>query len=242
MWTTGQIAKMFDISVRTLRYYDEIDLVKPLEIEEGGRRIYGENSLVMLEKVLLLKKMDLPLDEVRRIVAEESIEAILERHLDSLNEQLLHIKESIAQTVSLKNEIRITGKPDWDQIFSLVKRGQEQAAWSDHFSEEEAEDLQEALPKLNEDAEATNKWIRIIKRIEYCVKRGDLPVSEEGQIIAEDVRLLADEMFGGDKELEEKFWGVRKSESASASLHFYPIREEVLEFLEEAMSCHQGDI
>ncbi|AJD89645.1 hypothetical protein JMA_03280 [Jeotgalibacillus malaysiensis] len=235
MWTTGQIAKMFDISVRTLRYYDEIDLVKPSEIEEGGRRIYGENSLVMLEKVLLLKKMDLPLDEVRRIVAEESIEAILERHLDNLNAQSVHIKESIAQTVSLKNEIRITGHTDWDKIFSLVKREQEKETWSDHFSEEEAETLKKALPKLNEDAETTNKWIRIIKRIEHCLQRGDLPVSEEGQMIAEDVAVLSDDLFGGDKELEEKFWNVRKSESASSSLHFYPIREEVLVFLEEAI-------
>ncbi|TFD99496.1 MerR family transcriptional regulator [Jeotgalibacillus salarius] len=238
MWTTGQIAKMFNISLRTLRYYDEIDLVKPGAIEEGGRRIYGSASIVTLEKVLLLKKMDLPLDEVRRIVSEEFLEAILERHLQNLNTQSLHIQDSIDHTVSLKNEIRITGDIDWDKIFSLVKREQDQGDWSEHFSVEQQESLQAKLPKLNQDTETTNKWIRIIKRIEHCLRRGDLPSSEEGQILAEDIRVLSDELFNGDKELEEKFWDIRRSENASSSLNFYPIREEVLMFLEEVMVHH----
>lgn len=55
-FSTGKIAKDWSISVRTLRYYDEIQLVTPTYKDDYGKRFYTQLDLLRLQKVLLLKK------------------------------------------------------------------------------------------------------------------------------------------------------------------------------------------
>lgn len=58
LWTTGEVAKQRGISVRTLRYYDQIKLLKPSFRDENGKRFYSEENLIKLEKIIILKKMN----------------------------------------------------------------------------------------------------------------------------------------------------------------------------------------
>ncbi|MBM7587033.1 hypothetical protein JOC86_003585 [Bacillus pakistanensis] len=60
------------ISVRTLRYDDEIDLVKSSKKELNGRRLYSNQDLVKLEKVQILKSLSLSLDDIKHLVEEIS--------------------------------------------------------------------------------------------------------------------------------------------------------------------------
>ena len=53
--TTGRVAKMMGISVRTLRYYDQIGLLKPGSTLPNGRRQYSKEDLLELEKIMILK-------------------------------------------------------------------------------------------------------------------------------------------------------------------------------------------
>ena len=59
----GQVSKQFNISVRTLRYYDQIELLAPSFKDENGRRYYSEADLFTLEKITLLKSLMLPLED-----------------------------------------------------------------------------------------------------------------------------------------------------------------------------------
>lgn len=49
-WTTGEVAKLRNIYVRTLRYFDQIDLLNPSIKDENGKRFYAEEDLFKLEK------------------------------------------------------------------------------------------------------------------------------------------------------------------------------------------------
>ena len=60
-WTIGEVAKQRDISVRTLRYYDQINLLQPSFKDKSGKRYYSEDDLFSLEKILILKSISLPL-------------------------------------------------------------------------------------------------------------------------------------------------------------------------------------
>ena len=44
-YTTGELAKLCDVSVRTVQFYDVKDLLKPAELTEGGRRLYTDDDL-----------------------------------------------------------------------------------------------------------------------------------------------------------------------------------------------------
>ena len=54
-YSIGEVAKMLDISTRTLRFYDEKDLVKPAYIEENGYRFYEKEQIKQIELILFLK-------------------------------------------------------------------------------------------------------------------------------------------------------------------------------------------
>jgi DNA-binding transcriptional MerR regulator len=63
----GVIAKKAGLSVRTIRYYEELGLVDPIGHSSGGFRLYGEDTLKRLEVIAFLKGLDLTLVEIRQI-------------------------------------------------------------------------------------------------------------------------------------------------------------------------------
>jgi len=68
MMTIHELADFSGISVRTLHYYDKIELLKPFCVEQNGYRKYNEDSLRRLQQIMFYKEMDLPLKEIRNIL------------------------------------------------------------------------------------------------------------------------------------------------------------------------------
>lgn len=67
-WTTGEVSKQRNISVRTLRYYDQIDLLTPSFKDDYGKRYYSEDDLFRLQKIMILKSLSLSLEEIRKVL------------------------------------------------------------------------------------------------------------------------------------------------------------------------------
>ena len=61
-YTINKVAKISGVSTRTLRYYDEIGLLKPKRINSSGYRIYSQNEIDKLQQILFYKELDLPLN------------------------------------------------------------------------------------------------------------------------------------------------------------------------------------
>jgi len=55
MYTAGELAKKLGVSARTVRFYDEKDLLNPCGYSEAGYRLYNEESAERLQKILMLK-------------------------------------------------------------------------------------------------------------------------------------------------------------------------------------------
>ncbi|MCX7772346.1 MAG: MerR family transcriptional regulator, partial [Clostridia bacterium] len=56
-YTVQQLAQMARISTRTLRYYDEIGLLKPARVSSSGYRIYGESQVNRLQQILFYREL-----------------------------------------------------------------------------------------------------------------------------------------------------------------------------------------
>ncbi|GKV64694.1 MULTISPECIES: MerR family transcriptional regulator [unclassified Sporosarcina] len=237
--STGELAKRLDVSVRTLRYYDQIGLVQPTERGNGGKRLYSEDDIFMLEKILLLKDLSLSLEDSKKVIQEQSMATILSAHRASLTEKVETLNESIRHTTSLIHALELEGKINWQDVLRLVVDYKEEKNWAFYFTDEEQQLLETKLPSLENQDTSTKKWMNLIKRIELCMEKGASPESEEAQIIVDDLNILSEETFHGDQELMEKFWEVRKSERASADLRLYPIREEIISFIEQALAVQQ---
>jgi DNA-binding transcriptional MerR regulator len=66
--TTGDLARETGNTLRTVRFYEEAGLLRPTTRGRGGRRGYGEEDLVRLQFITDLRALDLPLDEIRRLL------------------------------------------------------------------------------------------------------------------------------------------------------------------------------
>ncbi|MCU7707730.1 MerR family transcriptional regulator [Priestia sp. JV24] len=239
-FSTGQAAKKLGLTVRTLRYYDQIGLLHPSSKSENGKRSYSETDLVTLEKITLLKNLAVPLRDIELILHKVSIDELLAIHQQKLQQKAMEIQQALEHTHTLRNSIKIEGELNWKQLLPLVdNETNAKSSWNDLLSVsiEESEILQHDLPKM-ENASA-GKWINIIKRVQLCLKHQRASQSEDGQLIAADILLLSSKLFGSHTTLEKAFWDVRKSPEASSSLNLYPIDSEVLQFIEDAIIFHE---
>lgn len=236
-YTTGEVSKKLHISVRTIRYYDQINLLKPTMIHESGKRLYSEDDILLLEKITLLKAASLPLKDIQQIIERVSIDNILKMHQERLKVDMQQLQKSLEHTNTLLNIMKLEGTLSWEELVPLFQQRQtysKEDVWKEIFTKEERATLTSGLPKLEEDPDNIMKWINLIKRIELCLAEGKSPNSPEGKIIAEDVQILSSSTFA-NKDLADKFWEIRKSEDASEALGLYPVSKEILLFIEEAV-------
>ena len=100
MFTVKQLSSMAGVTPRTLHHYDEIGLLKPSRIGENGYRYYGEEALLKLQQILFYRELDIPLDEIKKIMGRRDFDVLgaLQNHKDALNKQAVRI-ERLIQTV-----------------------------------------------------------------------------------------------------------------------------------------------
>ena len=77
-----ELSEMAGVSARTLRYYDEIGLLKPLYVSDAGYRFYGETEVAMLQQILFYRERGFGLKQIRQILYREDfdIRNALEEH------------------------------------------------------------------------------------------------------------------------------------------------------------------
>lgn len=76
-YTTGELAKLAGVTVRTVQFYDAKDLLKPSELTDGGRRLYSEGDLTTLRAIVFLKDLGFSLADIASILHEDNSQRIL---------------------------------------------------------------------------------------------------------------------------------------------------------------------
>lgn len=69
----GQFAKMMNVSIRTIHYYDQIGLLKPSKILDNGYRLYDQKDILKLQKILSLKYMGFSLEDIFSMTVNDDI-------------------------------------------------------------------------------------------------------------------------------------------------------------------------
>ena len=109
-YTTGEIAKVCGVTVRTVQYYDTRGILIPSELSEGGRRLYSEEDLKRLKVICFLREMDLPIDAISQILKEEHpekvISLLIEQQETVLSEEISEKQEKLTKLRELKNGLK----------------------------------------------------------------------------------------------------------------------------------------
>jgi DNA-binding transcriptional MerR regulator len=106
-YTVQKLASLAGISTRTLRYYDEIGLLKPATVNSSGYRIYGQHEVDRLQQILFYRELGVGLDKIKKIITAPSFDenSALKEHRQQLIEKreqldllIANVEKTIAAT------------------------------------------------------------------------------------------------------------------------------------------------
>src|SRR6478672_11837828 len=99
-WRIGELAALAHVSVRTLHHYGAIGLLEPAGRTEAGYRLYTEADVARLYRILALRSLGLPLEEIGRLLDERVALA------DVLARQLEAVERRMADDASLRTRLQ----------------------------------------------------------------------------------------------------------------------------------------
>lgn len=194
-YTIKKLGEMAGVSVRTLRYYDEIGLLKPGRINAAGYRIYGEKEVDLLQQILFYKAMDFRLEEIQKIMSDEAFDVAqaLVKHRERLIEKQQQI-EGLIKLVD-KTIAHNQGEKEMTDMekFEAFKRGKLEENEVEYGKEIRENYGEEAVDKanhkfmgltqeaFNEMEKTENEMIEALKKV---VASRDLE-SEEARFVYE---------------------------------------------------------
>lgn len=133
--TSGEIAKKVGISQKTVRLYDEKGLLKPTDYSEGNYRLYDNEAILVLEKIIALKQIGFSLEEIyENLIIGKNMDIVesLHQQLDIMERKKQDIEKTIA---CIKGMLaRTEGQPDWNDVAEVARTiQQDQEADQRHF-------------------------------------------------------------------------------------------------------------
>ena len=109
-YTTGELARLCGVTVRTVQYYDTRGILTPSELTEGGRRLYSEDDVKRMKVICFLRELDLPIDAISQILREEHPEKVISlligQQEQTLSEELAEKQEKLEKLRELKNGLK----------------------------------------------------------------------------------------------------------------------------------------
>lgn len=102
MKTVNELSKITGLSKRTIRYYDQIGLLKPESVSDSGYRLYGDKSLERLQQILIFRELNISLSDIKSILSN--------KHLDKLKLLKNHKKLLILKRDHLNDLISLIDK------------------------------------------------------------------------------------------------------------------------------------
>ncbi|MGW6379911.1 MerR family transcriptional regulator [Peribacillus butanolivorans] len=234
----NKVGELTGVTVRTLRHYDKIGLLKPTSKTEGGHRLYTNKEIKKLQQVQFLKKIGFRLNEIKDMLASsewnwsDSLKSQLSFVIKE-QENLNKIEQSLRELI---HGIAIEGEENWiaiQKIMALSSKDKEiQQDYRESVFKEREIKLWEKVPNMTSDSSDSLEWIALIGQLKRYIKDGPKATKVQNIIRRMDEKRL--EEFDGENEFLDKLWEIRMSEKQSEKLGLYPIDQDVLEFMNQA--------
>jgi DNA-binding transcriptional MerR regulator len=119
-YSGNKLTKMSGVSARTLRYYDEIGLLKPKRVASSGYRIYGQDEVDALQQILFYRELGFSLEDIKQLMSAPGFDRqqAFVRHLADLHtkrERLdLLIRNVTKSIAAMKGDVTMTDKEKFE--------------------------------------------------------------------------------------------------------------------------------
>ncbi|WP_240636760.1 MerR family transcriptional regulator [Paenibacillus silvae] len=234
----NELARRTEITVRTLRYYDSIGLLRSSSKTEGGHRLYVEEDLKKLQQIQFLKNMGYALKDIHEMLSDTSW-----NWEQSLRNQLHYIIEEQQRLQSMELSVRemlhslvLEQGDQHEAIEKLIQLSRPKAAKLQSlrealFHRDELE-LWKKLPRMQGNDPHSLEWIALLGQLKSHLH--EPPACDKVQSIIRRMMEKQQEDFGGQDDFLNKLWEARKSTKTSDELGLYPLEPELLDYMEAA--------
>ena len=237
--TIGELANMGAVSVRTLQYYDEQNLLKPI-ITEGGRRKYTRQDIVRLEQILFLKSLGFSLEEINQKILDlntsADFEKIFNMQRNALTEQIEHLNKIMTMLDTVIAETKTGQEINMNRLIAImesIKRGNPYAFVVRYFNEEQLKKFATQLFTMPDNLDVKD----VFEKLKDLYTKGANPEGKEGQELAKRWWNMVYEFSSGDFNL------LRSLINAGMDIQNWPeeakdIQEPIKNFLAKALKIY----
>jgi DNA-binding transcriptional MerR regulator len=201
LYRVREFAARAGVTVRTLHYYDRLELLPPVR-SRSGYRLYGESDLRRLEKIAALKFFGLPLSRIRHLLQNDTDLG------DALRDQLqrlavVHDRLSVAMTaLGRATGLLSAGRtPDWSDLAKAIRKlrnnDQPEAVWREH----QLDTARKKIWSRRLQWSATLQDYELARDVRTAVARGESPSSPVGTLLVARWRDSVERFTSGDPEL-----------------------------------------
>ena len=124
-YTTGEIAKLCGVSVRTVQYYDSRSILVPTELSEGGRRLYTEQDVSRLKVICFLRDAGLSINSISQLLSEEDpgsvISVLLEQQKKEVDADLKEAQKRLEMLNGISRNLKNMEHVDFDSIGDIAQ-------------------------------------------------------------------------------------------------------------------------
>src|ERR671917_249522 len=209
----GEVARASGLTVRTLHHYDEIGLLVPSARSEAGYRLYSDADVRRLYRILALRAMGFPLEEIAATLVREGEDPrpAVRRHLERIDEQLRLAAQLRARLTHILDVLDRSDEPSGDQFIEAIEV---MTRMERYYTPEQLEALGRRADALGEAGmrRAQDEWAALIAEVEAERVAGTDPADPRLDPLVERWTGLIEQFTGGDPGIRESLQRMYETE------------------------------
>ncbi|MBY7142535.1 MerR family transcriptional regulator [Virgibacillus sp. NKC19-3] len=243
MYTIGELSKHTGVTVRTLDYYDEIHLISPSSKTDGGHRLYSDDDVLKLERVLAMKYMGFSLGHIKNILEQPSTtwQESIQEQLDYVRREQERLQTLEEALLGVSYSIDFEGEANWSVIFQIIQLYQQDSSnilqpYHEYLNEDDIKKITNMNPAQMKE-EDVREWMQVIRTIKQNLHLP--PDSKEAWQLVERWSKQAEKMFSNDEQLLGDMWEALQH--LTDDIAFYPMNQEVVHFLKQVFIAYENE-
>lgn len=242
--TVGELARRVGVTVRTIQYYDQQGLLSPSAKGPQNRRLYTDDNVKDLYRILTLKYLGLSLAQVKSDAdlfdEAAALQELAGEQMDAIEEQFQALFRRMSTLRALHDEAG-EGMPDWEALASTVERcqGESQFFWRLTCIRDDAPTEAAAEDRVAR-SESVSKWHELIADTIRLMSTGEPLDGPRNRDLAR--RYLDLDLSQGSAHAEENFILMENiAPHAHGDGSFDELRQSVFDYLESVVASYRSN-
>lgn len=206
----GELAKQTGLSIRTLHYYDEVELLSPSHRTDVGHRLYSEQDIIRLQRILSLRQLGFSLAEIRECLAspDYALPKVIDLHCARVREQMALLRTLLKRLSAIANELQTTQSVAVENLIEAM----ETITMSEQYFTPEQQAILEARFQ-----ESEAEWQEMINLAHSEMRQDSGFSTVKMQAVASYWQRMMKSLIGGDAQMYESFMKIYQNEGGEAA-------------------------